>query len=326
MSRGTVAVLGASGQVGRFAVPMLAHWGWSVLALSRHERPDRVPELPGVEWHRFEREVTARPGGVQALLSAGPLRLATDMLRQCPSIRDVVVVSSSSIHSKPDSADDAEREVIAELLRQEQHILALCRERQAACTILRPTLVYGAGLDHNLTRLVRWIQRRGWLPLARGANGLRQPLHAADLAEACVRALEAQPGEPLVSELCGGSTVAYRTMVEGLFAATGRPVRILAVPVGLLCASVALAARTPWLRGANPEMVRRQDRDLVFDDRLAREKLQVQPRPFEPRLEDFTEPSPSLLRSIHQQGPLRADPRMAASGTQAAIGPGASRP
>ena len=55
--------------------------------------------------------------------------------------------------------------------------------------ILRPTLIYGYGQDKNVSEIARFVRRFGFFPLIGKAQGLRQPVHADDVAEACKAAL-----------------------------------------------------------------------------------------------------------------------------------------
>ena len=168
---------------------------------------------------------------------------------------------------------------------------ALCLESGLALAIFRPTLIYGCGLDRNISLLAAWIQRLGWLPLAGKAAGLRQPVHADDLAGLAVNAL--MTGEPvnLDSPACGGSTLSYRQMAELIFDALDRPRRIFSLSPHLMAALVSLVRLLPHLRGVNRQMVRRQNIDLVFDDSALKECLEYQPRPFRPSAGDFKTPS-----------------------------------
>ncbi len=61
--------------------------------------------------------------------------------------------------------------------------------------ILRPTLIYGHGRDKNITEIARFIRRFGFFPLLGKANGLRQPIHVEDVAEACFAALRISCGD-----------------------------------------------------------------------------------------------------------------------------------
>jgi nucleoside-diphosphate-sugar epimerase len=98
------------------------------------------------------------------------------------SLKRVVVFSSTSVITKLDSEVAAERELLRMLADAEQKIVAACTQAGVDWTILRPTLIYGAGRDVNITPLSRLIRRFGFMPLVGGANGLRQPVHAEDPA------------------------------------------------------------------------------------------------------------------------------------------------
>ena len=59
----------------------------------------------------------------------------------------------------------------------------------------------------------------------------------------------------------------------------------------MLAALVRVASALPAYRGLNPEMVRRQGRDLVFGDDVVRGKLGFAPRAFHPAAGDFGIPA-----------------------------------
>jgi len=289
-----VAVLGASSQIGLFSLPMLAARGWQVLAVSRKGQPPDYPDLASVRWLASEEPATVLPS-VQALLSAGPMALALQVLASQPGVERSVVFSTSSVLSKAGSPDPEEQQMAQSIAAGEAAITELCNARASALCILRPTLVYGCGMDRNLSLLLAFIRRFGWLPISARAQGLRQPVHALDLALAAVHALAPDAPHRLQSELCGGSTLAYRDMVRRLFAVVGKPVRLLEVPATVLAGMVGLAGHTPWGRGLRASMAHRQSVDLVFDDSKARSLLGVSPRPFEPGMADFQRPSPQTI-------------------------------
>jgi uncharacterized protein YbjT (DUF2867 family) len=156
--------------------------------------------------------------------------------------------------------------------------------------IFRPTLIYGCGLDSNVSRLAGFIRRFGFLPLNAGAPGLRQPVHADDLAAVAVKALLWEKNLPRLLTVAGGSTLSYAEMAARIFKALDKPVRLLNVPQWLF----VLLARFSWIgrigTGVNVEMIKRQSVDLVLDDSEARKLLQYNPRPFSPTEEDFSLP------------------------------------
>ncbi len=61
-------------------------------------------------------------------------------------------------------------------------------------TILRPTMIYGAPGDRNLSRLLALLRRTPLLPVPGGGRHLQQPVHVADVADAVLTAVGAARG------------------------------------------------------------------------------------------------------------------------------------
>ena len=290
-----VWVSGASSQLGVFLLPRLRDAGFRVLALSR-----KAPVLPlevadGVRWANPDAAglaaLAAADAGPGCLVSCGPLELARRIVESAPGLRRVVAFSSSSVLSKADSADPAERARMVVMARDEAALAAACAERSLPLLLLRPTLIYGCGLDRNVSLLAALARRFGAIPLAGKAAGLRQPVHADDLAALAVQALTAPAPLSLDSPACGGSTLSYREMAQRIATATPRRVRLLTLPEWLLAGAVTALSWVPRWRHLNAEMARRQNRDLVFDDTALRRALAWSPRPFEPTPADFQIPA-----------------------------------
>ena len=287
----SVLVTGASSQLGVFALPRLQAAGFRVLALSRRAPPSAIEVSEYVRWQN-PGPMLDEGASAQHLLSCGPLDLAIALVTSQAGLKRVVAFSTSSILTKADSANPAESKHMAEIREQELRLKALCDDRGISLVLLRPTLIYGCGLDHNISTLARFGQRFGFIPLAGAARGLRQPVHADDLAAVAVHALSIDHATGLESVACGGSTLSYRQMTEEIAAACGAGVRTL--PPWLLAAAVRAASLLPAFNAINAEMVRRQSHDMVFDDTALREALNYKPRPFEPTLADFEIPEEAL--------------------------------
>lgn len=300
----TAWVSGASSQLGVFLLPRLHDAGFEVLALSRQAPQAPLAVAAGVRWARPDDStpirIGAADGGPDCLVSCGPLDLARRIVQARPGLRRVVAFSSSSLLSKADSPDPAERGQMAALARAEEALVAACAERRLPLVLLRPTLIYGCGLDRNVSLLAAFARRSGVIPLAGKAGGLRQPVHADDLAGLAVRALTAAAPLDLVSPACGGSTLTYREMARRIAAAAPRHARLLTLPGWLLTGVVTVLSRLPRWRHLNAAMVRRQNHDLVFDDSALRRALDWSPRPFEPTAADFE--VPQNARSLQLPG------------------------
>jgi len=152
----------------------------------------------------------------------------------------------------------------------------------AQATLLRPTLVYGAGRDASLTRIAALARRFGLFPLPRGATGLRQPVHVEDLADAAIAVLEVAATFGQAYALPGGETLAYREMVARTLAAMSPPARLLELPAPLFKLAVGVAQRLGIARALNAAAVARMGQDLVFDASPAHRHFGYAPRGFAP--------------------------------------------
>ena len=289
-ARETVLVTGASSQLGVFLLPRLQAAGYGVLALSRKAPAASLEVAPNVTWSRPDTLDRVSPGPLRHIVSCGPLELACDFLESRAPIERAVVFSTSSVLAKLDTPDRDESRRLAAIARTEIRLRAVCARAGTALLLLRPTLIWGCGLDRNISLLARFGRRFGFIPVAGDAGGLRQPVHADDLASLAVQALGAQPPIELESPACGGSTLTYRAMVERIAGCGEKRVSVVSLPGSLLGGLVALSSRLPGLDSLNAEMVRRQGQDMTFDDSTLRDALGSTPRPFEPRPADFVVP------------------------------------
>lgn len=268
----TAFVVGASGAVGRFLLPRLVDAGYAVHALSRRERA----AVPGVTWWPGDLDHAApAPPRVDLVVACGPLDAFARWFGQAPLHgARLVAIGSTSIDSKRDSPVPDERDIAARLADAEQRLADAAQARACAWTLLRPTLIYGAGVDRSLTPLVRRAER--WRVFPRiAAPGLRQPVHADDLAAACVAVADTAPCAGRTYALGGGERLAFGVMLERVRASL--PFRTVPLPLPLSLLR-AVAPCAPRLRGA----LARLRRDLVVDDGAARADFGWAPRGFRP--------------------------------------------
>ncbi|HSX61984.1 MAG TPA: NAD-dependent epimerase/dehydratase family protein [Tahibacter sp.] len=268
----TAFVIGGSGAVGRFLLPRLAATGTAIVALSRKECAPR----DGVTWLRggLDTSVVAPP--VDAIVCVGPLDHCVAWLEASPTPapRRVVALSSMSADSKRESLDAAERALAARLADAEQRLMAYASRHTIPATVLRPTLIYGAGVDRSLTPIAQFARRARVFPLIRGAHGLRQPVHADDVAAACVAALsDAAAGQVL--PLGGGERLSFAQMLARVREGLGRRTIPLPLDINLL----RLASR---VTGRGSGMLQRLTHDLVADNAPLVERLGISPRAFRP--------------------------------------------
>ncbi|MBD8899639.1 NAD-dependent epimerase/dehydratase family protein [Rhodanobacter sp. DHG33] len=272
----TVLVFGGSSQIGRFLLPRLLEHGAMVTAVSRRAR---APQ-PGLRWlqgslpEALPRELPLP----SAIVSFGPLLPFAEWLSRADFGSEpprVIATSSMSVESKHDSGVPAERAIAQLLCDGEQALAAACARHGAPWTVLRPTLIYGAGLDRSLSPIARRAWRTRVFPLPAG-RGLRQPVHADDIALAVLAALASPASAGRILPIGGGERLTAREMftrVRRTLPHTNLPVPL---PAWLLHAGQRFAP-TKW-RGP----LARLDADLVADNDELERLLGVTPRAFQP--------------------------------------------
>ncbi len=283
-----VAVAGASSAVGDFLLPRLAAAGCGAIALSRARESlaqDGARD-PGPEWVRTDLAAPL-PTDFRAsmLVCLAPLWLLPERLQDFAAggVTRVVALGSTSLFTKRASANRAERDVAALLASAEAALAELCGRLGIAWTVLRPTLIYGTGRDANIGAIAAFIRRFGFFPVAGAASGLRSPVHADDVAQACVAALGADAARNRAYDIAGGEIVTYREMVLRVFEAIGAAPRVVALPPWLMQALASVAAQA-GIPGINSDLVRRMNRDQVFDHADAMRDLGYTPRAFHPKI------------------------------------------
>lgn len=280
-------VFGGSGQVGMPLLECLRDAGWRVFAVSRGRHAD----LPGVQWLQGDLErCDGLPHAVDAIFSCGPLdhfaRWYAASVLESPR---VLAFGSTSVEAKRDSADVHERDLAQRLREGEARVFATAAARGAQATLLRPTLVYGAGRDLTLTRIAGLARRWGRFVLPRDARGLRQPVHVDDLAAAAMAAQASPSAHGRAYDLPGGETLPYREMVARTLAALQPPPRLLQVPAPVFAAALLGARALGRGGGFGAAALARMRDDLVFDATPARHDFGYAPRPFRPTAAMFGE-------------------------------------
>ncbi|HEX5354483.1 MAG TPA: hypothetical protein VFW60_10425 [Rhodanobacteraceae bacterium] len=269
---GVVLVCGASSQIGYFLLPELVRAGAHVLGLSRKPRPD----VAGVAWLRGALpQLPSRADTADSICSFAPLDALAVWIEAggAPKLQRLVATSSMSAESKRASPVAAEREMARRLRDGEAALAHACERRGIAWSVLRPTLIYGAARDRSLTPLARRAERWRVFGLPAGA-GLRQPVHAGDVAAAALSALDGRAAGRVIAIGGGERLPAWEMLVR---VRMSLPVRT--VPLRIPAPLVQVGARIcPPLRGP----LTRLQQDLIADNAELERLLGVHPRGFHP--------------------------------------------
>jgi nucleoside-diphosphate-sugar epimerase len=227
-----ILVIGATGAIGQFLVPRLLEAGDRVIGLSR--QPPAAASPLQIEWLRGDlfADMPTLPA-IDVVYSLGPLDAFAAWVARSglANVARIIAFSSMSAQSKQTSQDPAERALAQRLQTAEAQLFEAARWLGSACTVFRPTLIYGTGRDRSLAPMARFAQRWRVLPIPRGASGLRQPVHAADLAEACLRARDCTAAHGQTYALGGGERLRFDLLLRRI--ASGLPRKALPIPVPL---------------------------------------------------------------------------------------------
>src|SRR6266700_5220771 len=183
-------VTGGSGFLGAYALREAAARGHETLALVRSPAAARAVAACGARPVAGDLDDTRRLDqvftgvGCDALLSLTSLGFghgpAVVAAAEEAGIARAVFVSTTAVTTTLHPPTKQIR------LTAEQQIRASALD----WTILRPTMIYGAPGDRNLSRLLALLHWAPALPVPGGGMRLQQPVHVADVADAVLNAVE----------------------------------------------------------------------------------------------------------------------------------------
>lgn len=279
----TVLVTGASTAIGLFAIGRLLAYGCKVIALKHSKMIGFFhPNLTWVEGDLTDMD------GLQSALSGKQCDYAIHcagiwhtaglsyLLKQM-NARHIVAFSSTSLLTKEQSSSPDEQEVAQRLSQGESTLANEAGTWGLGYTIIRPTMIYGAGIDENITRIARTIDAKHRFVLMKDARGQRAPVHADDLAMAALNALENSAASGKTYTLQGGTVLTYQAMVAKVFRTMGLQPKLVFIPaLDKLCGLFhSFSKRVP-----HPAVALRMQDDLIFPDDGALAELGIAPRPF----------------------------------------------
>ena len=154
------------------------------------------------------------------------------------------------------------------------------RESGLKWTILRPTMIYGAQGDRNLSRLLTLLGQIPVLPVPGGGRHLQQPVHVADVADAVLNAVERPAAAGVLYDVAGPEPLTFSELLRASAATVGSRTRFIPVPL----TPVVAAARCYELFSAGPRIRAEQFKRLAEDKAFAIDDavrdLDYSPRPF----------------------------------------------
>lgn len=158
---------------------------------------------------------------------------------------------------------------------------ASIRESRLDWTIVRPTMIYGAPGDRNLSRLLAVLHRAPVFPVPGGGRRLQQPVHVADLASALVAAVDKNAALGRLYEVAGPEPLTFATMLRVSADAVASRAWFVPVPISPAIAAVRGYERVSKCPRIRAEQLLRLAEDKAFPIDEAVRDLGYAPRSFD---------------------------------------------
>jgi nucleoside-diphosphate-sugar epimerase len=209
--------------------------------------------------------------GMDAFVHVAGIRYTTEVLdaMRWAGVERLVIVSSTSAHSQFEFRS-------APWLVNESLLVG----SGFRWTVARPSMIYGSEIDHNMHKLLRFLDRWPVFPLFGSGENLWQPVYYEDLARGLYAALTEPGTEGQIYDLPGPRPLTYIDLIRTAVLALGKSTRIVRIPAEPVRQALVVAERIglPW--PVSSEQVLRLREDKAYPYEKAREELGYAPRAF----------------------------------------------
>lgn len=173
----------------------------------------------------------------------------------------------------------------------------LLKERHINLTVLRPTMIYGNMKDHNMKKLIKFLDKFPMFPVFGKGKNLLQPVRAQDLGKAYYDVLS----KPEITknkeyDLSGKDEVEYKKIIKYITNKLNRKVIIIPVPINLSYKIAMFGQRFIPGFPIKGEQVLRMQEDKVFSHTKASQDFGYSPMSFKQGIEEEVEEYLSMKR------------------------------
>jgi len=276
-----VAVVGASSQIGQSLMSRLSIAGYQSYSIGRQDR-GAGESITTYVFKESTGSFTPPLDFVDSVISLAPLPTIQVVIKMAQSLgaKRIIAFGSMGRFSKVGSTSAIEQDFVAQQESAEMLFSNQCELIGIGWTLFRPTMIYGADADLNVTFIKSMIRKFGFFPMPLGANGLRQPVHVDDLAGACVSALGCELSVNKAYNLGGGEVLELSELVKRIFKAEGKKPFLIPLPKELFLLLINILQKFPNATFVRKEMVERMYQDLIADNLTAESDFNYSPRPF----------------------------------------------
>lgn len=269
-----VLLSGGTGLLGQEVLRLLRENGYEVRCLVR--TTSRTELLQGHELSYGDAEDTSSMEkalhGMDAFLHVAGIEYAPQVIAAMnrAGVGRLVAVSSTSAHSQFEFRS-APRTTNERLLH----------ESDLSWTVVRPSMIYGSELDHNIHHLLRFLDRSPVFPMFGSGSNLWQPVYYKDLAAGILAALERPAAVGQSYDLPGERPLGYLDLVRTAADALNKDPHIVRLPLEPVRRALQFVELTRLPFPVKSEQVLRLREDKAYPYGKSRKDLGYNPRSFE---------------------------------------------
>jgi nucleoside-diphosphate-sugar epimerase len=262
-----VAILGASSQIGKVLVPKLESLGYIVFSISRDYKTTSI-KFKSYTFDDINCCFIPHIENADVVINLAPLPLIDKAIgiAKILKAKRIIAFGSTGRFTKIDSTSDVERDFVAQQKQAEDFFSNICENLSISWTLFRPTMIYGNDMDKNISFIRSLIRKFGIFFIPFGANGLRQPVHVNDLANACILAMESNLTINKSYNLGGLDVIPLRDLVIKIFQSENKKPIFFQVPKSFFNILILVLNRFPRYKFLRIEMVDRMHQNLIVDN------------------------------------------------------------
>jgi len=147
--------------------------------------------------------------------------------------------------------------------------------------ILRPTMIYGNYKDHNLHKLLLYINSHKYFPLFGSGLSLIQPVYYKDVSNALITLVENKQCWGKAYNVSGKEPMTYKRFIEIIAEALGKKVTLLHLPLEPIAFGISILEKIIPSFPIKSEQILRTTEDRAFDYTDARKCFGYNPISFE---------------------------------------------
>ncbi|MDJ1088754.1 NAD-dependent epimerase/dehydratase family protein [Macrococcoides caseolyticum] len=163
----------------------------------------------------------------------------------------------------------------------------LLKNKDLDLTILRPTMIYGSTKDHNMSKLIKFLDKTPVFPIFGDGKNLLQPVRAQDLGKAIYDVLFSyEKCKNKEYNLSGKNEIEYIDILKIISNQLNKRIIFIKLPIKLCYIIAVIGERFIPKFPIKAEQVLRMQEDKIYSHQEAKDDFEYNPLEFEQGIKD----------------------------------------